>query len=238
MKNGFPLPQYGAAAERRCIELYIPNDPEWYSVVWGHLWELGKWWNWQRDDNQSGKFMADWFSQELRRARRVFENCNSCLPDTVALDFTQGDGGLTYHSGFDIGCGVQNTPYDETFGWGYVFCETDDKKFAGINIEEQFSTPRTIISPVFQFNVHSGGVLSGGVSDIYYKTADNEVHFWGTINVPTDGSYQHLELSAHSNVIALEHRLVVWVDKPTIFSPNAYDTDLVYAYQVIPDCPD
>lgn len=56
-RPNFPIPD-NINAELMCLQLMIPNDPTWKSVVAGLLYELQYWFNWQRDDEQSGRQCA------------------------------------------------------------------------------------------------------------------------------------------------------------------------------------
>lgn len=56
-RENFPIPE-NIHAPLCCLEIQVPDDPTWKSVVAGLLYELQYWFNWQRDDANSGKECA------------------------------------------------------------------------------------------------------------------------------------------------------------------------------------
>jgi len=56
-RPNFPIPE-NIHAELMCLCIQIPNDPTWKSVVAGLLYELQYWFNWQRDEERSGRECA------------------------------------------------------------------------------------------------------------------------------------------------------------------------------------
>lgn len=56
-RPNFPIPE-NIHAPLCCLEIQVPDDPTWKSVVAGLLYELQYWFNWQRDDANSGKECA------------------------------------------------------------------------------------------------------------------------------------------------------------------------------------
>jgi hypothetical protein len=53
----FPIPE-DIHATPFCLCIKVPNDPTWKRVVAGLLDELNQWYNWQRDEERSGKECA------------------------------------------------------------------------------------------------------------------------------------------------------------------------------------
>lgn len=53
----FPIPE-NIHAPLQCFQMCIPNDPTWKQVIAGLLDELNQWYNWQRDEDRSGKECA------------------------------------------------------------------------------------------------------------------------------------------------------------------------------------
>lgn len=235
-QNGYPIPSNVEYDRFKCIQLFIPDDWEWYSTVWGHLYELSKWYNWQRDDLQSGKFMADWFKIELDRARRQFDFCNSCDPHHVSVDLTAGDGGLTYQEDFDIGCGAQQTPYVPSYGWGFIECDANEHRQSGWGVREDFSSVRDIINPDYSFNIQSGGNVEYWQTELYWIDADNGYHFWNSIDGLIDGNYQHVVLGVRRNVKGLFYRILAYHSNFELFPPITYMKAFEYDFVVIPDC--
>jgi len=56
-RPNFPIPE-NIHAPLCCLEIQVPDDPTWKSVVQGLLYELQYWFNWQRDEAKSGKECA------------------------------------------------------------------------------------------------------------------------------------------------------------------------------------
>lgn len=56
-RANFPIPD-NIHAPLCCLEIQVPDDPGWKSVVAGLLYELQYWFNWERDDANSGKECA------------------------------------------------------------------------------------------------------------------------------------------------------------------------------------
>jgi len=56
-RPNFPIPD-DIYAEPFCLCIQVPNDPIWKQNVAGLLDELNQWYNWQRDDEKSGKDCA------------------------------------------------------------------------------------------------------------------------------------------------------------------------------------
>lgn len=56
-RPNFPIPE-NIHAPLCCLQIQVPDDPTWKSVVAGLLYELQYWFNWQRDDANSGKECA------------------------------------------------------------------------------------------------------------------------------------------------------------------------------------
>jgi len=56
-RPNFPIPE-DIHAEPFCLCIQVPNDPTWKRVVAGLLDELNQWFNWQRDEERSGRECA------------------------------------------------------------------------------------------------------------------------------------------------------------------------------------
>lgn len=56
-RPNFPIPE-NIHAPLCCLTIQVPDDPTWKSVVAGLLYELQYWFNWQRDEANSGKECA------------------------------------------------------------------------------------------------------------------------------------------------------------------------------------
>lgn len=56
-RPNFPIPE-DINADKFCLCIQVPNEPTWKHVVAGLLYELQYWYNWQRDDANSGKLCA------------------------------------------------------------------------------------------------------------------------------------------------------------------------------------
>ncbi len=49
MDKGYPLPEDHLPVGRVCVQFEIPDDQTYAADVIGHIMELGKWWNWEKD---------------------------------------------------------------------------------------------------------------------------------------------------------------------------------------------
>lgn len=49
MDKGYPLPEDHLPEGRVCVQFEIPDDQTYAADVVGHIMELGKWWNWEKD---------------------------------------------------------------------------------------------------------------------------------------------------------------------------------------------
>lgn len=209
--NAYPLPaNYEVERRLTCVKIPVYDDFEWYSILWGHLWELSKWYNFQHDDNGSGKFVADKFRDWLTAAREEFENDNACAVLEADIDFRIGDGGVTYSDYLDIGCGSQQTPYDDSgggpfgcgTGWGHVQCDLGNNVHqSGAGITDWFSY-RTISQVTFRFSVRTGNLnyplnwrlgiqYEGGVD--WVVNGSDTVTGDETRNVTLSGYFPHVQ---------------------------------------------
>lgn len=59
-RPSFPVPD-DLTPETFCLCLQIPNDPTWKTVIAGLLFQPAEWFNWQRDDDRSGKILAHYW---------------------------------------------------------------------------------------------------------------------------------------------------------------------------------
>lgn len=105
-RPNFPIPE-NIHAPWCCLEIQVPDDPTWKSVVAGLLYELQYWFNWQRDDANSGKECAAVWKQiylEIDWNLMACKNGNCCTPPaiTIRINPTTGlpeqssDGGTTW----------------------------------------------------------------------------------------------------------------------------------------------
>jgi len=53
-----PLPDNLSPPLELCLQLTIPNDPEFYAVLWGLIERASHWYAWDRDDAHSGRLVA------------------------------------------------------------------------------------------------------------------------------------------------------------------------------------
>lgn len=79
--GGWVLPEI-VDPERVCVQLYIPNDFHHRSAFWGALYELTRWYNWQRDDEHTGILAANVWKEVWRQANDAFYAGQGCASMT------------------------------------------------------------------------------------------------------------------------------------------------------------
>lgn len=92
-RPSFPIPE-DLTPETICLQIEIPNDPTWLAVISGLLFQPAEWFNWQPDDDRSGKILAHYW-------RDIYNNIKwgamSCCPEILAIIFNEnGDMLVTY----------------------------------------------------------------------------------------------------------------------------------------------
>lgn len=81
----YPLPDDINPPDDLCFKVFVPNDPTWVANFKGALAMFGKWFTYERDSEQSGKFAAErWMLSFLKLAQ---EDCvaDPCCPEQVNL---------------------------------------------------------------------------------------------------------------------------------------------------------
>jgi len=91
----FPIPAV-IDPEPFCLCLQIPNDPTWKTVVNGLLNELAQWYNWQRDDEQSGKQLAQVWRRYYNEIDWTTMSC--CCPEQIPAIYRYGESGIYQRS--------------------------------------------------------------------------------------------------------------------------------------------
>jgi hypothetical protein len=93
----FPIPE-DIDAETFCLCLKVPNDPIWKAALAGLLDEMNQWYNWQRDDFQSGKRAAHRWRVLYNQIDWSTMSC--CCPQIVNISFDEnGTMIVTYSDG-------------------------------------------------------------------------------------------------------------------------------------------
>lgn len=96
----FPIPE-DLTPETFCLCIQIPNDPIWKTVISGLLFQPAEWFNWQRDEDRSGKILAQYWRNIYNDIDWSTMSC--CCPEILYRVTEDGDlevstdGGLTYH---------------------------------------------------------------------------------------------------------------------------------------------
>lgn len=80
--GGWVLPDVIDPA-RVCVQLYIPNDFHHRAAFWGALYELTRWYNWQRDDLHKGREAAEVWKEVWRLANTAFYAGQGCEVQTL-----------------------------------------------------------------------------------------------------------------------------------------------------------
>lgn len=148
-RPNFPIPE-NIHAELQCLQLMIPNDPTWKSVVAGLLYELQYWFNWQRDEAHSGKECASVWKDIYSSIDWSTMSC--CCPDQIPTQYrwtedgelqSSNDGGETWEDSPDNDPRNNSTQYPPIDG-----IDGDDKKCVAASgmvalIEEQIGNNLT-----------------------------------------------------------------------------------------------
>jgi len=100
------LPNFEIPAELTpdtfCLCLQIPNDPTWIHNFVGLLAQPTYWFNWQRDEDKSGKILAQYWTQLFDEIDWSVMSC-CCEPPLIQINSdgsvsVSTDGGSTYHT--------------------------------------------------------------------------------------------------------------------------------------------
>lgn len=87
INKGFILPTNPQPTGRKYICVPIPDDPQHIDNFFGALFELTMWFNYMRDDNQTGKQCADVW-RDIFQELVLQESCgvtDPCCPEQIAL---------------------------------------------------------------------------------------------------------------------------------------------------------
>lgn len=105
-RPNFPIPEV-IDPPKMCFQMCIPDDPDWKHVIAGLLDQLGQWYNWERDDEQSGRQLA----QVWRKLYNDIDwsNMSCCCPEPVPVRYRYDgttlerstDGGVTWEDAPD-----------------------------------------------------------------------------------------------------------------------------------------
>lgn len=101
--GGWVLPEV-IDPPRVCFQIEIPNDFHHRAAFFGALYELTRWYNWQRDDDHTGKAVAAIWMDIWRAANNKFYSAQgSCEMQTKIR--------------MDTACGVLQVSYDDGATW-------------------------------------------------------------------------------------------------------------------------
>lgn len=100
-RPSFPIPD-NPTPDTYCLQIVMPNDPTWKAVIAGLLWQPAEWFNWQRNEEKTGKILAQYW-------REIFNNIDwsdmsCCCPETPPVQYKyigtvlyrSTDGGVTF----------------------------------------------------------------------------------------------------------------------------------------------
>lgn len=88
-RNLYPLPDVINPPERLCVKINIPNEPGHRAAFLGAIYNLTRWYSWQRDDNETAKQVADvWFGVWAEMLEGFYDNdCEGTMPAyTLSVD--------------------------------------------------------------------------------------------------------------------------------------------------------
>jgi hypothetical protein len=101
-RQNFPIPDV-IDPPKMCLCLQIPDDPTWKSVLQGLLYELQYWFNWERDESNSGKQCAAVWKEVYNGID--WSNMSCCCQGVTPVQFQYNeflilqisvDGGVTW----------------------------------------------------------------------------------------------------------------------------------------------
>ena len=100
-RPSFPIPE-NLTPETFCLCLKIPNDPTWKAVFAGLLFQPAEWFNWQRDEDRSGKILAQYWRNLYNEIDWGTMSC-CCVEPLIRVTSDGGievstDGGVTWHT--------------------------------------------------------------------------------------------------------------------------------------------
>jgi hypothetical protein len=74
--NGYLLPAVPDPPGEKCVVIRIPDDPNHIRAFWGHLYQLARWWNWERDSVHTGTLAAQRWARVWAMARDSYDSNN------------------------------------------------------------------------------------------------------------------------------------------------------------------
>jgi hypothetical protein len=87
--GGYRLPEQLTDHELLCLSIPVPNNREYRAALWGALFELSKWWNWEKDGTNRAKEAADYWKDLLNPL--VIEDAGCALLPAPYWDDEDGD---------------------------------------------------------------------------------------------------------------------------------------------------
>jgi hypothetical protein len=82
-RQNFPIPAV-IDPPKQCLQIWIPNHPDWKAVIAGLLWELSYWFNWERTGDMSGAQCAAVWKQVLNSVDWSNMSC-CCTPPAIIV---------------------------------------------------------------------------------------------------------------------------------------------------------
>lgn len=100
-RPSFPIPE-NPTPDTYCLQIVMPNDPTWKAVISGLLFQPAEWFNWQRNDEKTGKILAQYWREIYNNIDWSDMSC--CCPEPIppqyrfeGLDlYRSTDGGVTF----------------------------------------------------------------------------------------------------------------------------------------------
>jgi len=83
-RPSFPIPD-DLTPDTYCLQIVMPNDPIWKAVIAGLLFQPAEWFNWQRDENRSGKILAQYWREIY--ANIDWSDMSCCCPDSPPVQY-------------------------------------------------------------------------------------------------------------------------------------------------------
>lgn len=85
-KGAWLLPDNLIPTEYRCVQIMVPDEPQYVSAFWGALHSLTMWFNWERDDGHSGKIVGDVWREVIQTANDLWQTADPCGGNSMFYD--------------------------------------------------------------------------------------------------------------------------------------------------------
>lgn len=203
-RPNFPIPE-DIYAEPFCLCIQVPNDPTWKQVVAGLLDELNQWYNWQRDEEKSGKDCAQVWRGLYEQIDWTTMSC--CCDNPPAMFRYTSDG--TLQRSTDGGTTWTDEPGYDPRNNSTVFPPVEG---------DEINTKKCIAADGMKNAIKDqvGGQLT---DDMTRYTLGQLINDWVNIYIQTSNPFQALMTIVANQIFAL----IIAVLRPAL-TDEVYDT--------------